>query len=74
MTTEPAWIGFASAFPAGTRAMVGLQRAIDVARLEPLLLELVKMRASQINGCAARWGATAPTQATAWTEGPTWRV
>ena len=32
--------------------MVGLQRAVDAAGLEPLLLELVKMRASQINGCA----------------------
>jgi AhpD family alkylhydroperoxidase len=32
--------------------MVDLQRAVDDAGLEPLLLELVKMRASQINGCA----------------------
>jgi AhpD family alkylhydroperoxidase len=32
--------------------MVGLQRAVDAAGIEPLLLELVKMRASQINGCA----------------------
>ena len=32
--------------------MVGLQRAVDAAGLEPLLLELVKIRASQINGCA----------------------
>jgi alkylhydroperoxidase family enzyme len=30
--------------------MVGLQHAVDGADLEPLLLELVKMRASQING------------------------
>ena len=30
--------------------MVCLQRAVDAAGLEPLLLELVKMRASQING------------------------
>jgi AhpD family alkylhydroperoxidase len=52
MTTEPARIDFASVCPAGVRAMVGLQRAVDGARLEPLLLELVKMRASQINGCA----------------------
>ena len=36
----------------GVRAMVGLQRAVDAAGLEPPLLELVKMRASQINGCA----------------------
>jgi AhpD family alkylhydroperoxidase len=52
MTADPARIDYASAFPAGMRAMVGLQRAVDAARLEPLLLELVKMRASQINGCA----------------------
>jgi alkylhydroperoxidase family enzyme len=38
-------------FPGGVRAMVGLQRAVDGAGLEPLL-ELVKMRASQFNGCA----------------------
>jgi alkylhydroperoxidase family enzyme len=36
----------------GVRAMVGLQRAVETSGLEPLLLELVKMRASQINGCA----------------------
>jgi AhpD family alkylhydroperoxidase len=49
--TEPPRIDYASVFPAGARAMVGLQRAVDSAGLEPLLLELVKMRASQINGC-----------------------
>src|ERR671910_516395 len=32
--------------------MVALPRAVDAAGLEPPLLELVKMRASQINGCA----------------------
>ena len=52
MTAEPARIDYASVFPAGVRAMVGLQRAVDAAGIEPLLLELVKMRASQINGCA----------------------
>jgi hypothetical protein len=54
MTAEPARIDYATVFPAGLRAMVGLQRAVDGAGLEPLLLELVKMRASQINGCALR--------------------
>ena len=49
---EPPRIDYASVFPVGVRAMVGLQRAVDDAGLEPLLLELVKMRASQINGCA----------------------
>jgi AhpD family alkylhydroperoxidase len=49
---EPPRIDYARVFPVGVRAMVGLQRAVDDAGLEPLLLELVKMRASQINGCA----------------------
>jgi AhpD family alkylhydroperoxidase len=52
MITEPPRIDYASVFPVGVRTMVGLQRAVDGAGLEPLLLELVKMRASQINGCA----------------------
>jgi AhpD family alkylhydroperoxidase len=52
MTAETARFDYASVFPAGVRAMVGLERAVDAAGLEPLLLELVKMRASQINGCA----------------------
>jgi AhpD family alkylhydroperoxidase len=52
MTAETARVSYASVFPAGVRAMVGLQRAVDAAGLEPLLLELVKVRASQINGCA----------------------
>ena len=52
MTAEPARIDYATVFPAGVEAMVGLQRAVDSAGIEPLLLELVKMRASQINGCA----------------------
>jgi AhpD family alkylhydroperoxidase len=52
VAAEPARIDYASVFPAGVRAMIGLQCAVDAAGLEPLLLELVKMRASQINGCA----------------------
>jgi AhpD family alkylhydroperoxidase len=51
-TAPSARVDYASVFPAGVRAMVGLQRAVATARLEPLLLELVKIRASQINGCA----------------------
>ena len=45
-------IDYARVFPAARQAMVGLQRAVDAAELEPLMLELVKVRASQINGCA----------------------
>jgi AhpD family alkylhydroperoxidase len=41
------------ASPAAYRAMIGLEMFIRMAsKLEPSLVELVKMRASQINGCA----------------------
>jgi AhpD family alkylhydroperoxidase len=52
MTAETARVDYASVFRASARATVGPQRAVDAAGLEPLLLELAKMRASQINGCA----------------------
>src|SRR5213078_5261597 len=52
MISKPPRIDYASVFPVGVRALAGLQRAVDSAGLEPLLLELVKMRASQLNGCA----------------------
>jgi AhpD family alkylhydroperoxidase len=35
-----------------TQAMFALQAAVDKSGLEPGLLKLVEMRASQINGCA----------------------
>jgi len=38
--------------PEGYRAMYGLERYVRESGLEPSLLELVKLRASQINGCA----------------------
>jgi AhpD family alkylhydroperoxidase len=38
--------------PDGYKAMSALNRYVEHCGLEPLLLELVKMRASQINGCA----------------------
>ena len=43
---------YARVAPNGYRSMAGLQRYVDDCGLEPLLMELVKMRASQINGCA----------------------
>ena len=43
---------YARVSPHGYRAMATLQSHVDNCGLEPLLLELVKMRASQINGCA----------------------
>lgn len=42
----------ASAAPEAYKAMVALEAAIKASGLEPSLIELVKMRASQINGCA----------------------
>ena len=39
-------------FPAARNAMLGLEKAVHGSPLEPLLLELVKIRASQLNGCA----------------------
>jgi len=38
--------------PEGYRAMAALQAYVDKSGLEPPLIELVKIRASQINGCA----------------------
>ncbi len=40
------------AAPNAIKAMMGVEAAIRVSGLEHSLLELVKMRASQINGCA----------------------
>jgi AhpD family alkylhydroperoxidase len=45
-------LDYAKANPAGSRAMYGLEHYIQNCGLEHSLLELVKMRASQINGCA----------------------
>jgi AhpD family alkylhydroperoxidase len=39
-------------FPAGIKAMMALEAALHASGLDPVLLELVKLRASQINGCA----------------------
>jgi AhpD family alkylhydroperoxidase len=38
--------------PEAYKAMAGLQTYVDQSGLEPSLIELVKIRASQINGCA----------------------
>jgi AhpD family alkylhydroperoxidase len=45
-------LNYAKAAPEGHRAMAALNRYVEHCGLEPLLLELVKMRASQINRCA----------------------
>ena len=48
----PSRIDYAEVAPAGTAAMLGLENYTRHSDLEPALLELVKLRASQINGCA----------------------
>ncbi|MGI8506266.1 MAG: carboxymuconolactone decarboxylase family protein [Solirubrobacteraceae bacterium] len=45
-------IDYRRVFPEALRAMSGLEEAVHESSLEPELLELVKMRASQLNGCA----------------------
>ena len=42
----------AKQFPAGAGAMASLEQAVRASTLEPGLLELVRIRASQINRCA----------------------
>ena len=44
-------VDYRKVFPAGVRAMAGLERAVRSSPLEPELLELVRVRASQVNGC-----------------------
>lgn len=45
-------IDLTKAAPGAYRAMLGLETYLHQSGLEPKLLHLVKMRASQINGCA----------------------
>ena len=45
-------IDYRTTLPSGVKAMLGLERAVRDSTLEPELLELVRIRASQINGCA----------------------
>ncbi len=45
-------LDYSKAVPAGYEAMSGLERYVRGCGLEHSLLELVKTRASQINGCA----------------------
>ena len=50
--TEVRRLRLDDASPAAYRAMLGLENHIRQSGLETSLLELVKLRASQINGCA----------------------
>lgn len=45
-------LNYAKAAPGAYRAMAALERYVRECGLEPSLIELVKIRASQINGCA----------------------
>jgi AhpD family alkylhydroperoxidase len=45
-------LNYAKAFPEGVHALSTLERTIHNSGLEPSLIELVKTRASQLNGCA----------------------
>jgi len=45
-------LDFYKASPTGTRAMMALEKAVSECCLEKPLMELVRLRASQINGCA----------------------
>src|SRR5574338_959470 len=45
-------INFKKLVPGAYQAMLALESYVHESGLEPALLELVKMRASQINGCA----------------------
>ena len=45
-------LDYMKACPEGFSAMVGLEEAVRRSTIEPELLELVRTRVSQINGCA----------------------
>jgi AhpD family alkylhydroperoxidase len=45
-------LDYGKAAPGSVQAMYRLQKFVDESGLEPALLELVKTRVSQINGCA----------------------
>jgi AhpD family alkylhydroperoxidase len=52
MNTMASRMKFEKAAPGVVQAMLGLEKYLHECGLEPSLLDLVKMRASQINGCA----------------------
>jgi len=45
-------IDYMKVAPSAAKAMLGLQAAVDHSGLEQSLIELLKLRASQLNGCA----------------------
>jgi len=50
--TRPTFAGFTAAAPDAYASLGGLTRAVDASGLDKGLTELVKVRVSQINGCA----------------------
>jgi AhpD family alkylhydroperoxidase len=52
LEADPNRLPFANHFPQGYEAMRNLQATIGAGPIDPFLSELVKLRASQINGCA----------------------
>lgn len=48
----PGRLNYAKAFPEGIHAVLNLEKVIRASGLEPSLIELVKTRSSQLNGCA----------------------
>lgn len=49
-----------NALPRAVEAMAGLEDVVAESTLEPALLEPVKTRASQLNGCAEVGGDVSP--------------
>lgn len=45
-------LDYFSAAPAALKGMLELEQSVGASSVDPKLLELVRMRASQINGCA----------------------
>ena len=45
-------LDYGTELPDAIEAMSGLEKVVESSTLEPLFVELVKQRASQINGCA----------------------
>ncbi len=52
MSMQMEWKSFAAMAPAVNSALLAMGKAIDESGLEKSLTELMKLRASQINGCA----------------------
>jgi AhpD family alkylhydroperoxidase len=48
----PPRLSYARVAPGAHKAMLALEHYVNEAGLEPTLLDLVRLRASQINGCA----------------------